>query len=140
MTEEPQSPRDLLGGTGTGELASVTATEHGASLVLTIRGEVDISNIDSIAEAIYALPNTGEGLLIDLSEVSYLDSSAVSLLHDLAMRLRNRAQRLIVVSPPQTSPRRILDLTALYVNAPVADALETGIKLLGLAPGGNAPL
>jgi anti-anti-sigma factor len=136
MTEEPQSPRDLLGGAGTGELASVTATEHGESLVLKISGEVDISNIDSIAEAIHALPNTEEGLLIDLSEVSYLDSSAVSLLHDLAMRLRSRAQRLIVVSPPQTPPRRILDLTALYINAPVADALEAGIKLLG----NNAPL
>jgi anti-anti-sigma factor len=140
MTGEPQSPKDLLGGAGTGELASVTATDHGASLVLTISGEVDISNIDSIAEAIYALPNTEEGLLIDLSEVSYLDSSAVSLLHDLAMRLRSRAQRMIVVSPPRTPPRRILDLTALYVNASVADTLEGGIKLLGLGPGGSAPL
>jgi anti-anti-sigma factor len=137
MTEEPASPKDLLGGAGIGELASVTATEHCPGLVLTISGEVDISNIDSIAEAIYGLPNTEEGLLVDLSDVTYLDSSAVSLLHDLAMRLRSRAQRMIVVSPPATPPRRILDLTALYVNAPVADTLDGGLKLL---TGGNAPL
>jgi anti-anti-sigma factor len=128
---EPQLPRrELLGGAGSHELASVTAIEHGTSLVLAISGEVDISNIDSIAEIIYALPNTDLGLLIDLSQVSYLDSSAVSLLHDLAMRLRNRAQRLVVVSPPETPPRRILELTALYVNAPVADELDSGIELL----------
>ncbi len=135
MTESPP-PRRLLGGAGSRELASVTASEHGASLVLAISGEVDISNIDGIAQAIYALPNTEDGLLIDLSDVSYLDSSAVSLLHDLAMRLRNRAQQLVVVSPPHTPPRRILDLTALYVNAPVADELESGFKLL--RSGGNA--
>jgi anti-anti-sigma factor len=138
MTEQPSPRKELLGGAGSGELASLTAAEHGASLVLVISGEVDISNIDSIAEAIYALPNTEEGLLIDLSDVSYLDSSAVSLLHDLAMRLRSRAQRMIVVSPPETPPRRILDLTALYVNAPIADAFDSGIKLL--SPGDNAPL
>lgn len=137
MTEEPPSRRDVLGGAGGGELASVTTTEHGASLVLTIRGELDISNIDSVAEAIYALPNTEDGLLIDLTDVTYLDSSAVSLLHDVAMRLRNRAQRLIVVSPPQTPPRRILDLTALQVNAPVVDTFESGMKLL--TSGGSAP-
>jgi len=137
MTEEPASSKDLVGGVGSGELASVTATEHGASLVLRISGEVDISNIDTIADAIYGLPNTEEGLLIDLSDVTYLDSSAVSLLHDLAMRLRGRTQRMVVVSPPSTPPRRILDLTALYVNAPVADALKSGLKLLA---GGNAPL
>jgi anti-sigma B factor antagonist len=138
MTEQQPPRRELLEGSGSGELASVTATEHGAVLVLAISGEVDISNIDRIAHAIYALPNTEEGLLIDLSDVNYLDSSAVSLLHDLAMRLRSRAQRMIVVSPPQSPPRRILDLTALYVNAPIADTLEAGIKLL--SPDGNAPL
>jgi anti-anti-sigma factor len=137
MTEQPPPRKELLGGAGSGELASLTAAEHGASLVLVISGEVDISNIDSIAEAIYALPNTEEGLLIDLSDVSYLDSSAVSLLHDLAMRLRSRAQQMIVVSPPETPPRRILDLTALYVNAPIADAFDSGIKLL--RAGNSAP-
>jgi anti-anti-sigma factor len=131
MTDQQPPRKELLGGAGSGELASVTSHEHGAALVLAISGEVDISNIDRIAEVIYALPNTDAGLLIDLTEVSYLDSSAVSLLHDLAMRLRNRAQQLIVVSPPSTPPRRILDLTALYVNAPVADEFDGGLMLLG---------
>jgi anti-anti-sigma factor len=131
MTDQQPPLKELLGGAGSGELASVSSRQHGAALVLAISGEVDISNIDRIAEVIYALPNTDAGLLIDLTEVSYLDSSAVSLLHDLAMRLRNRTQQLIVVSPPATPPRRILDLTALYVNAPVADELDGGLTLLG---------
>jgi anti-anti-sigma factor len=131
MTERESRRRQLLGPEGSNELASVTAIEQGSGLVVAISGEVDISNVESVAGVIHALPNVQDGLLIDLSAVRYLDSSAVSLLHDLAMRLRSRSQRLIVVSPPETPPRRVLDLTALYLNAPVADALESGIRMLG---------
>ncbi|MDE3134812.1 MAG: STAS domain-containing protein [Acidobacteriota bacterium] len=136
MTQQEPRRRQLLGGEGSNELASVTAFEQGAGLVVAISGEVDISNVDSVANVIHALPNVQDGLLIDLSDVRYLDSSAVSLLHDLAMRLRSRSQRLIVVSPPQTPPRRVLDLTALYINAPVTDAFESGVRMLS----SNEPL
>ena len=127
--EEPL-PQDSSGPTGPEGLASASVAETGGALVVSITGELDISNIDSIAEVIYAQPNRADGLVIDLAGVGYLDSSAVSLLHDLAVRLRGRAQRLVVVSPPGTPPRRILELTALYVNAPIADALDEGIRQL----------
>jgi stage II sporulation protein AA (anti-sigma F factor antagonist) len=133
MTEQEQPPRkESLGDTGSNELASVSAAEHaGGALVVTITGELDISNIDAVADVIYAQPNSEDGLVIDLSEVRYLDSSAVSLLHDLARRLRSRAQRLVVVSPAGTPPRRILELTALYLNAPIADLLEEALRQVG---------
>jgi stage II sporulation protein AA (anti-sigma F factor antagonist) len=132
MTKKGEHPQtELSGGGGSHQLASVNAAQHGNALVVSIAGEIDISNIDGIAEVIYAQPNSDAGLIIDLSEVSYLDSSAVSLLHDLAMRLRSRTQRMIVVSPPGTPPRRILELTALYLNAPITDALAEAIKQLG---------
>ena len=93
MTE--QAPEEgTLGGGGAHELAGVSAGEYDGTMVVTISGEVDISNIDRVAEVIFAQPNTGDGLIVDLSQVRYLDSTAVSLLHDLALRLRQRAQRL----------------------------------------------
>lgn len=131
MTEQEPPRRDLVGHAGAGELASVSAAEYGAVLVVSITGEVDISNIDTVASVIYAQPNSDDGLVIDLTGVTYLDSSAVSLLHDLAMRLRGRAQRLVVVSPPGSPPRRVLELTALYTNAPVTDQLAEALRLLG---------
>lgn len=120
--------RELI---GTGDLATLTVTTHDGALILTVTGEIDISNIDRVAEAIYALPNAEDGLVVDLSAVTYLDSSAVSLLHDLAMRLRNRAQRLVVVATPGTPPRRVLELTALDANAPVVDTRVRAIRLAG---------
>lgn len=130
MTEPEPVRKELLGHQGAGDLARVTAADYGRALVVALSGEIDISNIDPVAEVIYAQPNSDDGLVIDLTEVTYLDSTAVSLLHDLAMRLRRRAQRLIVVSPQGTPPRRILELTALYANAPVTDVLADAIKML----------
>ncbi len=131
MTEQEPPRKELLGHGGSDDLASVRASEVDGVLVVAIAGEVDIANIDGVAEVIYAQPNSDNGLVIDLTEVSYLDSSAVSLLHDLAMRLRGRAQRLVVVSPQGTPPRRILELTALHTNAAVTDLLAEAIRLLG---------
>jgi anti-anti-sigma factor len=129
MTDHQPPPKELLE-PGQGDLASVGVADHDGPLVVTITGELDISNIDSIADVIYAQPNSDDGLVVDLTGVTYLDSSAVSLLHDLARRLRNRAQRLIVVSPQGSPPRRILELTALNKNAPITEVLAEAIRLL----------
>jgi anti-anti-sigma factor len=128
MTEQgPPQERRL---SGSRELAQISASERDGTMVVTIKGEVDISNVERVAEVIFAQPNTGDGLVVDLSKLRYIDSTAVSLLHDLAVRLRQRAQQLIVVSPSDSAPRRVLDLTALYVNAPLVEELESGLKLI----------
>jgi hypothetical protein len=49
----------------------------------------------------------------------------------LALRLRQRAQRLVVVSPSDSPPRRVLELTALSTNAPLVEELESALRLLG---------
>lgn len=112
------------------ELASVGVTEREGARVITISGEVDISNVDRVSAAVFALPNTGDGLIVDLCDVRYLDSTAIAVLHDLAARLRQRAQKLIVVSPLGSPPRRVLELTALNVNAPIAEELAAALRLL----------
>jgi anti-anti-sigma factor len=130
MTEQDPPQKARLAGGASRELAFVRASEHHGTMVVTVSGEVDISNIDRVAEVIFAQPNTGDGLIVDLSELRYLDSTAVSLLHDVALRLRQRAQKLVVVSPSDSPPRRVLELTALYVNAPLVERLDSAIDLL----------
>jgi anti-anti-sigma factor len=130
MTEQQPPEEGMLGGSGSGELARVSASEQDGTMVVSVAGEIDLSNIGRLADVIFAQPNTGDGLIVDLSDVEYLDSTAVSLLHDLAVRLRQRAQQLVVVSPSDSPPRRVLDLTALYVNAPLVEETEAALKLV----------
>jgi anti-anti-sigma regulatory factor len=59
-----------------------------------------------------------------------MDSAAISLLHNLAVRLRQSSQRLIVVCPPDSPPRHVLELTALPRRALVLDELAPAIDAL----------
>jgi anti-anti-sigma factor len=112
------------------DLADVRLYERDGVTVASISGEIDISNAATVRSALTDLPNLAHGLVVDLGEVRYLDSTGISLLHDLAGRLSQRSQRLIVVSPPDTPPRRVLELTALHVRAPVLDELDPAIAAL----------
>jgi len=62
--------------------------------------------------------------------VDYMDSTGISLLHDLATRLRERSQQLIVVCPPGSPPRRVLELTGLITRTTVVDELAPAVQAM----------
>jgi anti-anti-sigma factor len=115
---------------GEGDLAHVDIQDHDGVPVAAISGEVDISNVDEVRAQLIALPNFAPGLVVDLRRVDYLDSTGVSLLHDLAGRLRERSQRLIVVCPPGSPPRRVLELTGLVTRTTVVDELAPAVQAM----------
>jgi anti-anti-sigma factor len=115
------------------ELAQVTLEDQDGVAVATVSGEVDMSSVNRVAAALTELSNLAIGLVIDLRSVEYLDSSGISLLHDLALRLRRRSQMLIIVCPPGSPPRRMLELTALDAQAVVLDDLEPAIEAVRAA-------
>jgi anti-anti-sigma factor len=114
----------------TGDLGRLSADEHEGFSVASLAGEVDVSNVDQIAAALTDLPNVAAGLIVDLTAVEYLDSTGISLLHELAGRLRLRSQQLIIVCPPTSPPRRVLELTALDTEVPVLDELGSAVERL----------
>jgi anti-anti-sigma factor len=66
--------------------------------VLVAAGEIDLSNIDSFAEALSAAAGRGQGTVtVDLSGVDYLDSGGLSVLFA-------HADRIHVVANPVLMP------------------------------------
>jgi stage II sporulation protein AA (anti-sigma F factor antagonist) len=114
----------------TGDLAHVDMQDHDGVPVAVISGEVDISNIDDITRQLIILPNFAPGLVVDLRLVDYMDSTGISLLHDLAGRLRERSQQLIVVCPQGSPPRRVLELTGLITRTTVVDDLAPAVQAM----------
>jgi anti-anti-sigma factor len=112
------------------DLARVAFHDDGGVTVAAISGEVDVSNASEIARAFEDLSQVSLGMVVDLRELVYLDSSGISLLHDLALRMRQRWTRLVVVSPPSSPPRRVLELTALDSHTLILDELEPAIETL----------
>ncbi len=115
------------------DLAHVALDERDGVTVATVSGEIDMSSVDHVAAALTDLSNLAMGLVVDLRGADYLDSSGISLLHDLALRLRQRTQMLIIVCSPSSAPRRMLELTALDSQAVVMDDLEPAIDAVRAA-------
>ena len=89
--------------------------------VARLDGEVDLSNVDGVAGALEAaVSNAAFGLVLDLTGVSYLDSTGLRLLFRLARRLRDRQQALRLVVPVGALIWRVLELSGVPDVVPVS--------------------
>ena len=96
-----------------------------------VSGEVDASNAEDLRRQLAeAVPNTAMGMVLDLSETSYLDSSGVQLLFELADRLRRRQQRLKVVVPPESFIADVLAAVNLGGLAEVGGTVQEAVAAL----------
>jgi anti-anti-sigma factor len=104
-------------------LAGFEFEQHDAVLVATVDGEIDSSNAAELRLALSErLPSASSALVLDLSDVTYLDSSGIHLLFDLGRRLAARRQALRLVVPREAPIRRVIDLCNLAGVAQVDDA------------------
>jgi anti-sigma B factor antagonist/stage II sporulation protein AA (anti-sigma F factor antagonist) len=111
-------------------LARVDLQERGRALVVRIEGEIDLSNADEIGDDVSrAVPHDAAGVVLDLTGTTYLDSSGLRLLFDLAQRLHVRRQQLVLVVTDEALVRRVIVLTklddAVPLHARLDDALAT---------------
>ena len=83
-------------------------------MVARLTGEVDLSNSVRIGEQIRErVANHSLGVVVDLSGLTFLDSSGLELLFDLRQRLESRRQQLDIRVPADSPVRRPLELVDL---------------------------
>jgi len=78
--------------------------------VLIASGEIDLSNVEDFSGALTAAGTDGAMLIVDLSEVMYLDSGAINVLFANAGRIR-------LIANPVLMP--VLRISGLTDVAPV---------------------
>ena len=94
--------------------------------ILTVRGEVDVATSPELRERLFALIETGHKMLIvDLTDVSFVDSTALGVLVSGLKQLRDRDGdlRLVVTQPHIAKVFEITGLTnvfAIYPTVPEA--------------------
>jgi anti-anti-sigma factor len=126
-SELPYPPQPAI---DIGELATVGVHDHDGVVVAAIAGEVDISNVEMVARILNQLRNQALGLVVDLTQTTYLDSSGISLLHNLGTRLGQRAQGLAIVCGSESMPYRVLTLTGLDGRVKVLDDVAPAIEFV----------
>jgi anti-sigma B factor antagonist len=90
---------------------AVAAGDTDGAATLAVSGEVDIATAPVLREALRAHAGRSP-LLIDLSAVTFMDSSGLAVLLDLHQRAGERGERVAFIAPSQ--PVRLLfDVTGL---------------------------
>jgi anti-sigma B factor antagonist len=103
--------------------------QRGGLVVARIAGEVDISNVADVRRQLTAcVSNSSLGLVVDLSETSYLDSSGLHVLYDLATALKQRRQRVRLVAPEGTASERVLLLTGFDKAIPISSTVAAAVE------------
>ena len=107
------------------ELPNATIGVEDGIVIASLTGEIDLSNAAEITDALLgSVPNEALGLVIDLSDVSYLDSAGVRMLAELDHRLGWRAQALRVVAPEASRSRRVLTIAGLERVLSITTSVE----------------
>jgi anti-sigma B factor antagonist len=97
-------------------------------VVVRLTGELDISGAEPAGQRITdAVPSSARGLVIDMSQLDFIDSSGVSMLFALARRVANRRQELRVVAPEGKPVARVLGIVEFDRAAPVHPDLDSAL-------------
>jgi anti-anti-sigma factor len=102
----------------TKELLEAEIKSVGIHALVTLAGEVDVSTVGELYERLAALQREGvQHVALNMSEVTFVDSSGLSLLVSLHKRMESKEGGLIIFSP-SAELRRLLQITGLgnYLN------------------------
>ena len=106
-------------------LATVVADDVAGARVIRVSGEVDLSNAHALLEGISAqIPHDGGLVVLDLDEVTYLDSTGISMVFRLAERMRTRRMELRLAVSPQSPVRAVLELTNVHGVIPLRGSVQ----------------
>jgi anti-anti-sigma factor len=97
-------------------------------VVAHVTGELDIAEAATTGDRIVAaVPNSARGLVVDFSDLSFIDSSGIAMLFQLVRQLSARRQALVVVVVPEGPVARVLDIVEFGRAAPVHAELDEAI-------------
>jgi anti-sigma B factor antagonist len=112
---------------------AVAVLDHGATRVLELTGELDVAGAPRVAKAAaHALAENHTDLLIDLCDVTFIDSMGLSVLLTIKRRVMGRGGRLRVACAPG-EVTRALEVTRLNLEF---DLFATRSAALAAGPTG----
>jgi len=95
-----------------GKPANIDLRREGSSLVVAVAGEIDLSTAHQLDDAIRQAEETETSrIVVDLSGLSFVDSTGLSVLLDAIKRNRSDGDRLSFVPSKHEAVTRLLAVT-----------------------------
>jgi anti-sigma B factor antagonist len=98
--------------------------------ILHVIGELDLASAPYLRAMLVRLIDRGRSVIVDCSELQYLDMAGIHVLEDSHRQAADRGQRLVLVgSVPLV--HKILAIIGLNERMPVVDTIAEALELLG---------
>lgn len=119
-----------------GGALTITVRHERGVVIAAVTGDIDISTVTRLRERLFKLADSGRTLIVDLNQVSFIDSAGLGALVGAARHAEGRGGSLhAVCSRPPT--RRLLWLTG--VDRRISLAATVDGALMFLAASRDAP-
>lgn len=102
-----------------------TRREDGAAVV-ALQGELDLYNAQAVRDALTAAADGAQRLVVDMSDVTFVDSTAMGLLIEARSRLGDRSS--FVLAAPGMETRRALQVSGLDRHFTIADSVAAALE------------
>jgi anti-anti-sigma factor len=109
------------------EQAMIERSVYDGVHALVAMGELDISNVGELRDRAREIPAEAPGVVVDLSDATFIDSATVGFLFELRQRLERRGQALQIVSPSGTAAERVLEMTSFDADARSEPDLDSAV-------------
>ena len=125
MAEGNGPAQDGTAGIRQGPITDIT--RNGSSVVVSLAGELDLYNAHALRETlIQCCDEAPERLVVDLSEVKFIDSTALGVLIEARTRMPNR--RGFLLAAPGLETRRALEISGLDRHFAVHPSLDEALS------------
>jgi anti-anti-sigma factor len=107
-------------------LAHLNIKWHGATCVVSVTGEIDRSNSDHLSESITQSTEEALCLVVDVSELQYLDSAALTMVHQLA---EVSTRRFLLVALAGSRARRLLEIAGMDTILVIVETIDAALAI-----------
>ena len=115
-----------------GEALTIGVRRQRGYAIVTVAGDIDIATVTRLRERLFQLAASGRPLVVDLDQVSFIDSAGLGGLVGAAKRAAAHGGSLrVVCAQPKT--RKLFRLTGLDRQMPPARTLDQALKALAAA-------
>jgi anti-anti-sigma factor len=109
-------------------LAEVEVGAYGGVVSVRVEGEIDLSNAGGLRGAVMEhMTNDVLGLVLDLTDVRYLDSAGIHVLFELLGRLQDRGQRFRLVVAPDSQVAQTLHMVGASKTIAIFDTADAAL-------------
>jgi anti-sigma B factor antagonist len=106
------------------QLVSVVLEEWNGSLLVRLKGEIDLSNFQQLEQQLESAVEGRPRVILDLAEVKYIDSQGLRVLKQLSNRAGREGTKLEVIARPDSFARQVLELTRMSEYIEIRDTLD----------------